>query len=846
MKLPTFLFVFFFYTAFTQEVKVQGLVVNEENKPISNILISIVTKTNEMLDYQYTSNKGEFNFTLKPTNDSLFIKASSLIYNEEKMLLKKNSKIIFHLTPKIEILNEIVINTNTRNKDTLNLHIEKYAIKENESVEKTLKKIPGISIDKEGKIKYWNKEIEKILIDGEDLANNQYTFISKNLRTAVIEDIQVLKNFEENTVLKKNQKSDKIALNLKVKNTFKNVWFGNINLGYGSDVEKELRLKESLNLGLLRREIKFLDFLSYSSLGNKAVPIIFGENNTDLENNALYSLKTFSNILPDKATNFNKAFSNTFLINKKFKNITFRGTAFIGIDKQKQQITNNINYFLQEGASFIENNNLNNRNNLFFGEGEIKSNNLKKSYFINKFKYKIGANNFNTLTDFNTTNSIINDIYKNNETSFLNYFQYTYDLGNRTVLNNEIKFGISKLNEKSTIKSDILANFLNSNEQINQNIENKFAFLDIKTNISYYLNKKLKSNIAIQYKTNKEDFSTFLTPNNSLFENNITFNRNEINIIPSLIYNVSRKTRLTAKLNTTFFKLNNFKQNAVNYNIKLDTKFLGDITLFHSKKQEFLSNRNFLPNYYLSNNNTFRKGSTFFNSLNYHLFKFQINHKNKLRTFNNEFSIAYKVANSFLLQEYKFTDNINFNNVSIVDKKGEFLTFKEQLIFLVNSIDIGFNIKTLQTFSKLPLGGNINELSNTYVGLYNFEITSYFSSKFNFNLFLEYNKQSQKVYDTNFSFNSKNIVLNLDYNFNKATSLNLNGAIYKVNKNYYNLINFDINYSPKNSNFSYSLSVNNLLNENSFSYQESNSFFFSEESVPLIPFYSFLNVKYIF
>ena len=102
-----------------------------------------------------------------------------------------------------------------------------WQIKKNESVEKSLKKIPGISIDKDGKIKYWNTEIEKILIDGDDLANDQYTFISKNLRTAVIEDIQVLKNFEENTVLKKNQKSDKkgvrsIKLNKKI-NTSNNL-----------------------------------------------------------------------------------------------------------------------------------------------------------------------------------------------------------------------------------------------------------------------------------------------------------------------------------------------------------------------------------------------------------------------------------------------------------------------------------------------------------------------------------------------------------------------------------------------------------------------------------------------
>lgn len=846
MKKTTFILFIFFYSSYSQELKVFGVVFDENKKPLENILISVINKSDDMLAYQYTNKKGVFDFLILSKEDSLFIKASSLNYNEKILPLKKNTKNIFYLTFKIEVLNEIVINSNIQNKDTLDLNIKKYGIKENESIEKTLKKIPGISIDKDGKIKYWNTEIEKILIDGDDLANDQYTFISKNLRTAVIEDIQVLKNFEENTVLKKNQKSDKIALNLKIKDSFKNIWFGNIDFGFGTDVEEESRLKESLNLGLLKKEIKFLDFLSYSTLGNKAVPSVFGESGSDLEDNPLYNLKTFSSILPDKATNFNKAFNNTLLINKKFEKFTFRGTFFIGIDKQNQKITNNINYFLQENASFTETNNLNNKNSLFFGEGEIKSNYLKNSYFINKFKYKVSTTNFNTFTNLSNTNSIISDKYTNNQKSFYNDLQYTYDFGNKTVLNNEIKFGVSNLDERSTVESDVLADFLNNNGRTNQNVEKKIFFFDVKTDISYYLSRKLKSNIALHYKNGEEAFTSFLTPNNNLYENDIIFDRNEVNIIPSLIYNVSRKTRLTAKLNNTFFKLNNFKQSIVNYDIQLETKFLGNIILYHSKKQEFLSNQNFIPNYYLSNNTTFKKGTKNFNSVNYNLFKLQINHKNRTRTFNNEFFISYKVANSFLLQEYSFIDNIVFNNISIIDKKGTFLTFKEQFIILINPIDIGFNIKTLQTFSKLPLGNDIAELSSIYTGLYNFEITSYFSSKFNFNLLFEYNQQTQKVYEDSFSFNSKNLVLNLDYNFNKETSLALNGGFYEVNKNYFNIVNVDVNYTPNNSKFSYGLSVNNLLNEKSFSYQESNAFFFSEESIPLIPFYTFLNVKYIF
>lgn len=137
-------------------------------------------------------------------------------------------------------------------------------------------------------------------------------------------------------------------------------------------------------------------------------------------------------------------------------------------------------------------------------------------------------------------------------------------------------------------------------------------------------------------------------------------------------------------------------------------------------------------------------------------------------------------------------------------------------------------------------------MTEIYDANYVFEVTSYFRSDFNFNLKFGYHNSIQFFDGKKSSFDSRNLVLNLDWNINKEINLNLNGGTYKLSGQSYNILNAIINYVPENKSFSYSLTVNNLLNEDQFLYQDRNSYFTSKTTIPLIPFYAFGSIKYIF
>jgi hypothetical protein len=110
----------------------------------------------------------------------------------------------------------------------------------------------------------------------------------------------------------------------------------------------------------------------------------------------------------------------------------------------------------------------------------------------------------------------------------------------------------------------------------------------------------------------------------------------------------------------------------------------------------------------------------------------------------------------------------------------------------------------------------------------------------------EYNSNIQTFENNKSTFDSKNLKLAVDWNISEVFNFNLNTEIYELERDVYNLVNVSLKYTPQDSKLSYGLKINNLLNEDEFAFQQRNSFFSSVTRIPLVPFYTFATIKYIF
>lgn len=130
--------------------------------------------------------------------------------------------------------------------DTISFSAAHFARGNEQFVHELLKNIPGINVDDSGTIKYGNKEIVKLMVEGTDFFEKGYQILSLNMPAYPIEKVQVLNRYSSNRILSDIQESDKVAINLSLKEGYRSVWFGNSLFGYGLQSKNELDLSLDL------------------------------------------------------------------------------------------------------------------------------------------------------------------------------------------------------------------------------------------------------------------------------------------------------------------------------------------------------------------------------------------------------------------------------------------------------------------------------------------------------------------------------------------------------------------------------------------------------------------------
>ena len=153
-------------------------------------------------------------------------------------LVKDYNKI--NLTGMAKILADVIIKgerTAIKIKgDTTEFNASSYSIQPNDKVEDLLKKLPGIQVDKDGKITAQGKTVPKVLVDGEEFFGDDPTLVTKNLRADMVDKVQLYEKSSDQaafTGVDDGQKTQ--TINIKLKEDKKSGYFGKVDAGYGTD-----------------------------------------------------------------------------------------------------------------------------------------------------------------------------------------------------------------------------------------------------------------------------------------------------------------------------------------------------------------------------------------------------------------------------------------------------------------------------------------------------------------------------------------------------------------------------------------------------------------------------------
>ena len=136
-----------------------------------------------------------------------------------------------YLSKKATLLKEIIITQAAiRIKgDTTEYKADSFRVKPNASVEDLLKELPGLQVDKDGKIIAHGQTIQKILVDGEEFFSDDPTIATRNLRADAVNKVQVFEKRSDQSSFTGIDDGERTpTINLELKDDAKRGYFGKI------------------------------------------------------------------------------------------------------------------------------------------------------------------------------------------------------------------------------------------------------------------------------------------------------------------------------------------------------------------------------------------------------------------------------------------------------------------------------------------------------------------------------------------------------------------------------------------------------------------------------------------
>lgn len=351
--------------AYSQSL-VSGTVSDTLQKPIPYVNVFLKAQNEDgIIAFTTTQENGSYELiTDKVGNFELTFSSISFQKKTEVLSLEKGKNYNLNVVLKEETfsLDEVIINSEkaiTIKKDTIIFKADAFKKGNEETVEDLLKNIPGINVDGDGKIKIGGKEVEKVMIEGDDLFEKGYKLLTKNLDATVINKVEVYEKYSNNRLLKGIEDSDRVALNLTLKNNVKNKLFGSLKPGYG--LASENRYDASANIISFRKKDKFYGFTNFNNVGLETTAALSemmdsGEGNELGSTAKTQTAASFINLInhkPDvgeERTNFNNAemasLSDIYTISPKLK---LKTIGFLNWDENDFFRKSTDTYFLPTG-----------------------------------------------------------------------------------------------------------------------------------------------------------------------------------------------------------------------------------------------------------------------------------------------------------------------------------------------------------------------------------------------------------------------------------------------------------------------------------------------------------------
>ena len=222
---------------------INGKVIDSDKNPLEFVSVAVINSADSTLvSYTTTDKNGSFRLTQVTNGKRIFqinlvgfatyqktieMKGEPMNMGTITLLEKSNTLDEVNITAVIPI---------TIKKDTTAFNAKAFKVRVDDTVEDLLKKLPGVEVDADGKVKAQGEDVSKVYVDGKEFFSGDPSVALKNLSADAIKSIELIdEKSDKARVTGVNDSNRSKVINLKLKDDRKVNDFGKFQGGYGTD-----------------------------------------------------------------------------------------------------------------------------------------------------------------------------------------------------------------------------------------------------------------------------------------------------------------------------------------------------------------------------------------------------------------------------------------------------------------------------------------------------------------------------------------------------------------------------------------------------------------------------------
>ena len=236
--------------ALAWSASIKGIIVDKSGEALPGASVQLVQMPDTLrAGYMLSRSDGDFAFSdVKPGRYYLLASMVSMADAYKEIAVKDSAENInagrITLGEDAIMLQETVVTAIkaavVAKQDTIEFNAGSFHTAPNANVSDLLKKLPGVEVSSDGTIKSNGKTISKVLVDGKEFFGDDTKMATENLPSELVEKVQVVDRKSDLARLTGvDDGEDETVINLTVKKSMNNGWFGSFSAGYGTDSRYE-------------------------------------------------------------------------------------------------------------------------------------------------------------------------------------------------------------------------------------------------------------------------------------------------------------------------------------------------------------------------------------------------------------------------------------------------------------------------------------------------------------------------------------------------------------------------------------------------------------------------------